>query len=54
MLLMFSDLIVLVEHVFPIAKILLFRETAVVPIAEVIAQKEDFPDGLDGKGPRGA
>jgi len=54
MLLMFSDLIVLGEHVFPIAKILLFCETAVVRIAEVIAQKEDFPSGLEGKGPMGA
>jgi hypothetical protein len=54
MLLMFSDLIVLGEHVFPIAKILLFCETAVVRIAEVIAQKEDFPGGLDRKDTMGA
>jgi len=54
MLLIFSDLIVLWDAVFPFAKILLFCETAVVRIAEVIAQKEDFPSGLDGKDTMGA
>ena len=39
---------------FKIAKLPLFRETAVVLIAEVIAQKEDFPGGLDRKDTMGA
>jgi hypothetical protein len=54
MLLMFSDLIVLWDAVFPFAKLLLFCGTAVVRIAVVIAQTEDFPCGLDAKDPMGA